>query len=138
MVVTNGCSGFAWCIRFIRCSDKNSTSWAAGKVCLRTACISSIVMGARLRFLNTFTAVQDRTDLSRGLLKTRVLERLQRVIWVEVSRLKSRCLSKSYQSQGELFGNWDQGWRAHGIINPLHQFAIGKHVQPQHRGQIGQ
>ena len=66
MVVTNGCSGFAWCIRFIRCSDKNSTSWAAGKVCLRTACISSIVMGARLRFLNTLPTSQPLIRLLRA------------------------------------------------------------------------
>ena len=52
--------------------------------------------------------------------------------------MNCRGLSKSYQSQGELFGNRDQGWRAHGIIDPLGQFAIGKQVQPQHRSQIGQ
>jgi len=78
------------------------------------------------------TAVQDRTNQSSSLLKTRAFEGLQWVIWLEVSSLKSRGLSKSYQSQGELFGSWDEGWRAHRIINPLHQFAVGKQVQPQH------
>ena len=53
MVVTDGCRGFALCIRFIRCSDKNSSRWAAEKVRLMPACIPSIMTGARLRFLNT-------------------------------------------------------------------------------------
>ena len=52
MVVANGCNGFAWCIRFIRCLGKNSNTWPAGKVCRKTASILSIGMGARLRFLN--------------------------------------------------------------------------------------
>ena len=65
------------------------------------------------------TAVQDRADLWRGPLKTRVLKGLWWVIWAEVSRSNCRGLSKSYQSQGELLGNRDQRWGAHGIINPL-------------------
>jgi hypothetical protein len=59
-------------------------------------------------------------------------------IWVEVSDLKCRGLSNSCQCQGKLFGSGDQGWSTHGIVNPLGQFAVGKQVQPQHRGQIGQ
>jgi ferredoxin-NADP reductase len=43
-------------------------------------------------------------------------------------RVEFRCLSKSYQRQGELFGRRDQRWRAHRIIKPLAQFAVGKQV----------
>jgi hypothetical protein len=39
-----------------------------------------------------------------------VLVGIQLVIWVEVSRLSLRHLSKSYQGQCELLGNWDQWW----------------------------
>ena len=49
--------------------------------------------------IKEITAVQDRTDLWRGLLKTRVLEGLQWIIWAEVSGLKCRGLSKSYKAR---------------------------------------
>ena len=84
------------------------------------------------------TAVQDKTALGRGLLKTCVLDGLRLVIWVEVSGLNCRGLSNSNPGQGELLGNWEQWWCTHGIINPLSQFAIGKQVEAQHRCQIGQ
>ena len=67
-----------------------------------------------------------------------MLDGLQLVIWVEVSGLNCRGLSKSYPGEGELLGNWDQWRGTHGIINPLSQFAIGKQVEAQHRRQIGQ
>ena len=58
--------------------------------------------------------------------------------WGGGLRFELSRLSKSYQSQGELFASRDQRWSASGVIQPLSQFAIGKQVQPQHRRQIGQ
>ena len=90
-----------------------------------------MVLTKGFRFLVQSTAVQNRTDLYRGLLKTGGLEVLQRAIRIEVSSLNDRCLSKSYQSQGKLLGNGDQRRRTHGIIEPPGQVAVGEQVEAQ-------
>ena len=77
---------------------------------------------------NAITTVQAGRTCSVAWWKHASWRGLHRVIWVEVSGLNRRGLSKSYQSQSELFGGRDLRWGAHGIVNPLSQLAVGEQV----------
>ena len=47
------------------------------------------------------------------------------------------CLSKLAEVQLELFGKRNDGWRVHGVVEPVRKIAVGKEIHAQHRGEHG-